>query len=302
MPFHSDQLLSQIQTAHSENRLAHAYLLIGQASPPLEQIATSMAHIILKHQSNHPHPDLHILAPTGKARTIKIDQIRTLENEIYLKPLQSQYKVTLILEADRLCQGQAPSANAFLKTLEEPPPHTLFILTTTQPNALLETIRSRCLNIQVHTPPPDPIPEATELIQGWFEPHTPHQLQPYHRARLLQTAIDQILTRITESHTFENHDQETAKALAETAYLHERQRLIHSLIEAYATKLHKPAMNPTDLHYHIQSIQILDRLQQALEIKIDATLAIEHACWQLYRLEKKISLIHTSETLTSSIP
>ncbi len=294
MPFHSDQLIHQIQSAHSQDRLAHAYLLIGQAPLPLEQTATAIAHIILKSTSPHSsHPDLHIISPTGKARTIKIDQIRNLENEIYLKPLQSNYKVALILEADRLCYGQATSANAFLKTLEEPPPQTIFILTTTQPNALLETIRSRCLNIQILTPPPNPIPEANSLIQSWFESHTPHQLQPYHRARILQNAIDQIHARLAEEHQFDHEDEATAKALAETTFLHERQRLIHSLLHVYASKLQTAASDPTQLYYAAQAIQIIDKLQQALEIKVDPALAIEYACWQLYRLEKKISLIHS---------
>jgi DNA polymerase-3 subunit delta' len=267
MPFHSDQLIHQIQSAHSQDRLAHAYLLIGQFPQHLEQTATAMAQIIFQSSSSHSHPDLHIISPTGKARTIKIEQIRNLENEIYLKPLQSNYKVTIILEADRLCQGQATSANAFLKTLEEPPPHTIFILTTTQPNALLETIRSRCLNIQIHTPRPSPIPEADPLIQAWFEPHTPHQLQPYHRARILQNAIDQIHARLTEEHQFDHQDEATAKALAETSFLYERQRLIHSLLDAYASKLQTAASDPKQLHHAAQAIQIIDKLQQALEIK-----------------------------------
>ncbi|MCS7063569.1 MAG: hypothetical protein NZM04_05945 [Methylacidiphilales bacterium] len=295
MPFHSEQLLTQIQAALRQRRLAHAYLLIGQTTDALEKIAHAIAQIILP-TSSPPHPDLHIVAPSGKARVIKIDQIRALENEIYLKPLLADYKLTLILEADRLCQGQATAANAFLKTLEEPPPHTLFILTTTQPNTLLETIRSRCLNIFLHTPPPDPLPESRSLIEEWFSPHQPHRLQPYHRARILQNAIEQIYQRLSTQHEFEHPDEETAKALAESAVQQQRSLLLLNLIHAYSEKLHTPNLSPSLLHYYSQSIKIIDQLNHALELKVDPALAIEYACWQLYRIEKQLPLLDPSPT------
>jgi DNA polymerase-3 subunit delta' len=75
---------------------------------------------------------------------ITIDQIRELMQEINLKPNEAQYKVAVIEAADRL---NMQAANAFLKTLEEPPPRSILILLTTEPQRILETILSRCLRL-----------------------------------------------------------------------------------------------------------------------------------------------------------
>jgi DNA polymerase-3 subunit delta' len=64
--------------------------------------------------------------------------------EIHLKPSEAEYKVAVIVAADRL---NAQAANAFLKTLEEPPPKSSLILLTTEPQRILETIVSRCLRL-----------------------------------------------------------------------------------------------------------------------------------------------------------
>jgi DNA polymerase-3 subunit delta' len=64
--------------------------------------------------------------------------------EIHLKPNEAEYKVSVIVAADRL---NPQSGNAFLKTLEEPPPKSILILLTTQPQRVLETIVSRCLRL-----------------------------------------------------------------------------------------------------------------------------------------------------------
>jgi DNA polymerase-3 subunit delta' len=73
-----------------------------------------------------------------------IDQIRDLMGEIHLKPNEAEYKVAVIAGADRL---NLQAANAFLKTLEEPPPKSVIILLTIGPQQLLDTILSRCLRL-----------------------------------------------------------------------------------------------------------------------------------------------------------
>jgi DNA polymerase-3 subunit delta' len=85
------------------------------------------------------HPDLHLLEPDGNS--IKIEQVRSFQKDLNLKPLEAPRKICLIEEADSMTIG---AANALLKTLEEPRGDTLLILLTAHPNRLLETIRSRC--------------------------------------------------------------------------------------------------------------------------------------------------------------
>jgi DNA polymerase-3 subunit delta' len=82
--------------------------------------------------------------PESKSRVIIIDQMRDLMQTIFLKPTEAEYKVAVIVGADRL---NPQAANAFLKTLEEPPPRSVLILLSTEPGRILETILSRCLRL-----------------------------------------------------------------------------------------------------------------------------------------------------------
>ncbi len=63
-------------------------------------------------------------------------------------PTQGRYKVYIIDEAHMLTQA---ASNAFLKTLEEPPAHVIFVLATTEPESIIETIRSRCQRFDFNT-------------------------------------------------------------------------------------------------------------------------------------------------------
>jgi DNA polymerase-3 subunit delta' len=84
------------------------------------------------------HPDLAVVVPDGRA--VKIDQIREIKQFVALKPT-GRYKVVIIDDADTM----TPQAqNALLKTLEEPPSDTVFILISRSKSALLPTIVSRC--------------------------------------------------------------------------------------------------------------------------------------------------------------
>ncbi len=86
------------------------------------------------------HPDVLWLAPQSSA-VIKIAQIRNLLGIVPYPPLEARVRTVIIEPADAL---NVEAANALLKTLEEPPSSTRFILITSRPDALLSTIRSRC--------------------------------------------------------------------------------------------------------------------------------------------------------------
>ena len=82
-----------------------------------------------------------------RANTILLNSIRQLREKVYLKAIESGRKMILIFDAHKLMTQQAPSGNALLKLVEEPPENTTFILTTDYPDQLAETIRSRCQSI-----------------------------------------------------------------------------------------------------------------------------------------------------------
>jgi DNA polymerase-3 subunit delta' len=93
---------------------------------------------------NETHGDVHWVRPESKSRIISVDQMRELMREVQLKPNEAEYKVAVIVAADRL---NVQAANAFLKTLEEPPAKSVLILLSTEPQRMLETIVSRCLRL-----------------------------------------------------------------------------------------------------------------------------------------------------------
>lgn len=89
------------------------------------------------------HPDLLLLTPQGGS--LGIDQIRKAQQMLQFKPLEATWKGVIVEEADRLTEE---ASNAFLKTLEEPPPWTLIVLLASSSESLLPTVRSRCQKVR----------------------------------------------------------------------------------------------------------------------------------------------------------
>ncbi|WP_347254683.1 DNA polymerase III subunit delta' [Leminorella grimontii] len=89
------------------------------------------------------HPDWHVVEPEKGKTAIGVETVRQLTETLYNRAQQGGVKVAWIRETERLSEA---AANALLKTLEEPPEHTYFLLSCHEPSALLPTIRSRCLH------------------------------------------------------------------------------------------------------------------------------------------------------------
>jgi len=88
------------------------------------------------------HPDLLFVQPEGA--NIKIDQIRSLNRRLAFAPVSAPYRISVVQQAQAMTEE---AANAFLKTLEEPPPRNILILQAVEPGDLLPTIVSRCQRI-----------------------------------------------------------------------------------------------------------------------------------------------------------
>ena len=101
------------------------------------------------------HPDLLHLRPVKGAW--RIDQVRDLERNLMLSPVEGRYRVAILEDFDLATPA---AANALLKTLEEPAPHALIVLTATEESNLLPTIISRCQVLRLR-----PVPEET-LVRG----------------------------------------------------------------------------------------------------------------------------------------
>lgn len=154
-----------LQRSLARGRLGHAYLFSGDQLEKLESLARTLAKTLncqnpVKQNGvavdcceecpscvkieNETHADMHWARPESKSRQITIDQIRDMMREIQLRPTEAQFKVAIVVGADRM---NVQAANAFLKTLEEPPEDSILVLLSTEPSRMLETILSRCLRV-----------------------------------------------------------------------------------------------------------------------------------------------------------
>jgi DNA polymerase-3 subunit delta' len=118
------------------------------------------------------HPDLSIVQAEEIGGTLKVDQIRELQRSLALAPYAAPYRIALLL---RFEEAHPSAANALLKTLEEPPPSVVLILTADSAENLLETIVSRCETVRLR-----PLPIA--LVEQGLQTHW--GLEP-KQARLL---------------------------------------------------------------------------------------------------------------------
>lgn len=158
----------------SSGRLAHAYLFTGPDGIGKQLVAVALARAVVCEEQrgcgdcvacrkldHHNHPDFHRLEPDGAS--IKIEQVRALQRELHLRPLEASRKICLIDQAELMTIG---AANALLKTLEEPRGDSLFILLSSQPQRLPETIRSRCQQLPFASHPRDRIRQELERQLG----------------------------------------------------------------------------------------------------------------------------------------
>lgn len=122
------------------DKIPHSILFSGPKSAHKELFAKAFAKDLLQ-SYQETHPDLYLLKPEGKIGMHSIDALREFQKEVYLPPFQSKKKLFLIFEAERMLPV---SANALLKTFEEPPSHTVIILISSFAERLLPTIISRC--------------------------------------------------------------------------------------------------------------------------------------------------------------
>lgn len=171
--------LARLIRARDRNRLPHALLLVGPAGLGRELAAMEAAVLLVCEGAEAPwseggdarrvrrglHPDVQAVLPTGAAEIIKISQIREIVEGVASRPFEGRSRVWILdgVEAGHL---GAEAANAFLKTLEEPPLHAHFFLLAANPEAVLPTIRSRCQRMIL----PGPVAVAERLVEASVPP------------------------------------------------------------------------------------------------------------------------------------
>jgi hypothetical protein len=165
-----ERVAAQLRRAFERDRVPHAYLFSGPPGAPMYDtaIALAMAQSCLRARGEgcgprHApgiedacdacskiaagiHPDVVTLVREGAAQIVPIESVRNqVIARMGMPPHEGALRVFIVEEATSLAP---PAANALLKTLEEPPARTLFVLCTTAPEQLLPTIRSRCQRVR----------------------------------------------------------------------------------------------------------------------------------------------------------
>jgi DNA polymerase-3 subunit delta' len=291
MPFAPDVFLSHLDLTLDQNRLAHGYLLTGASADVLETTAIRMADKLLGEPSRQ-HPDAHWVRPQSKTRRYATEQIRELEGKLYLKPYQADRKVAVLEHAERMCLGRAEPANAFLKTLEEPPARTILILWTCQPQALLATIVSRCVRVDLQGGEGKELSDdLQDFLQKWsrVESGSP-EIRAYRRASLLSQYWAQrrkALSGMAEIDETEDREEENLAAM-EGEFALERQGTIAALEKWHWEQMSlNLSASREDTSSHLRAIQALERLNESLQRNVDVQLAVELAC---LKMEKCVNL------------
>ncbi len=144
-----------LTSAFEGNKLSHAYLFCGAQGAGMQDAALGLACALAASTSKmgnpkeialiaeNQHPDIRIYEPQGRDGYL-IEQVRDLMGQAELVPVMCGWKVYIIHDAHRL---NAKTANALLKTIEEPPAHTLFMFIAPATDAVLPTIASRCQQV-----------------------------------------------------------------------------------------------------------------------------------------------------------
>jgi DNA polymerase-3 subunit delta' len=324
-----NQGVTLLQRSLDRGRLAHAYLFTGYQLEELETLSRTLAKTLncqnpsrgaggmtmdccdeclaCRKINSETHADVHWVRPESKSRVITIDQMRELMREIQLKPTEAEYKVAVIVGADRL---NVQAANAFLKTLEEPPPKSVLILLSREPQRILETILSRCLRLNFAGEGGRRL-DATQM--EWLERFTRaavEQKSLLGRYRLLDVLLQKFAdakARVEEALTarspLERYDdvekdlrarwEEELKAAIEAEYRRQRTDLLmivqwwlrdvwlrtmaagHELLsfqQLAGTDMVAARITPRQA---MENLQIMERTQRLLHTNVQEALAVE---------------------------
>ncbi len=172
----NQQAINWLKNAYNSNRLAQAYVIVAPPKTEGREVADYVLQLLLcdnkqngepcgecygcRHATEHTHPDLQWIEPEKKSRVISAEQTRALQEQIYKTSFIADWKVCVISNADRI---NTQAGNILLKTLEEPPANSIFLLLTDSPQFLLPTIKSRCQIILAST-------EQEQIPEKWLTP------------------------------------------------------------------------------------------------------------------------------------
>ena len=150
----TSEAFSLIEKAIDTSHVPGGYLIVGEVQGNCMDLTRLILNKLYpgceERIAERTHPDINYLEPEGKSGTIKIEVMRkAIIEPMAMKSFSGGWMVGVIAGADRM---QDAAANAFLKSLEEPGEKTLFLLLTDRPDAICDTVISRCQRIDLSMP------------------------------------------------------------------------------------------------------------------------------------------------------
>jgi DNA polymerase-3 subunit delta' len=310
MPFLVNEALQYLVRAKEGGRLPHSFLVTGPDGSGKRDLVRRFFAELNQTATPERHPDYHVVEPESKSRRILVEQIRELEEGLRMKSSTGAWKFGVIIDADRL---MPQASNAFLKTLEEPPLNSILLLLTALPEALLETVQSRCIRIVLRLPAGprlDPAGDAflstvaricrerPDTIAGALTLARAFQDQLLNVRGTIESEHDEKLSQETETYKqrtdgrWLEREEERLLVLTESRYVKARSTLVDQLMEwfAEAVRIKAGAQSTNTYGADIEQFakkysfpellrryQALVRLQENLSRNIQEALAIEVA-------------------------
>jgi DNA polymerase-3 subunit delta' len=320
MAFSRDTALEYLRRAHEQKRLGHAYLITGPPGSGKRALAADVTNLVNGTSADEVFSsrarEVYVAEPESKSRRIVTEQVRGLEQALHLRAANDRPKVAIIAEADRL---QPQAANAFLKTLEEPPANSLLLLLSSLPEVLPDTILSRCISIPLRPNErvrPEEQKQLIELLRRTAQQKSWNLETAYGLAQGIQRLLAGIREEIKEQNQQNLKSEEARyqhstdgswlderedyyKALNESQYVERRTRLLEALFLWWADVLRSktgitardfPEANKetADVANRFRTSDILKRIRRLEQLRehlgynIQEALAIEVAFLKVF--------------------
>lgn len=288
--FEKTRPFTVLKEALENDRFPHAILLHGNDLSGLEETCFEISKQLLKSEKKdiQTHLDFFSIRPINKMRQINAESIRELIRQIQHTPCQANRKIAVIYEADRM---NVTAANAFLKTLEEPPHNTTIFLLTSRPYSLLDTIRSRCFNFSL----PRKLEEINDL--QWQEWKTSYsqwmetvQKHPDSKKAIEKVILgiysmivhfEQILERLGNNE-WEKNKKILSEGLTEEEELAQKTGVTKAIRHRLFTEIEQTTQtigtkqpSPTEIKKLVHVIVELERITQLIEVNLNEYTALE---------------------------